>query len=282
MRVVIADDAVSFREGVANLLRGDRVNIVGQARDAIDLMPLVRDKQPDVVIVDIRMPPTHTREGLDAAKAIRAEHPDVGVLVLSQFVEAHYALQLLDDAAQGAGYLLKDRVGNVDEPAAAVRQIAGGGLVIDPTVVAQLDRSRRHNPLDNLTNREREVLGLMAEGRSNQAIARALFVTDKTVEAHVRSIFTKLNLPAAADDHRRVLAVITYLSQPRSVTEDEISDERAAFVNPAAHLAWTVAKRCASNGGCRPGPDTQVLVDRSVQRLEGNHRRALRRLGRLP
>lgn len=214
MRVVIADDAVLFREGVANLLRETGIDVVGQARDAIDLMPLVRDKRPDVVIVDIRMPPTHTREGLDAAKAIRAEHPDVGVLVLSQFVEAHYALQLLDDAAQGAGYLLKDRVGNVDELAAAVRQIAGGGLVIDPTVVAQLlTRSRRHNPLDNLTDREREVLGLMAEGRSNQAIARALFVTDKTVEAHVRSIFTKLNLPAAADDHRRVLAVITYLSQ---------------------------------------------------------------------
>jgi DNA-binding NarL/FixJ family response regulator len=214
VRVVIADDAALFREGVANLLREAGFDVVGQARDAIDLMPLVRDQRPDVVIVDIRMPPTHTREGLDAAKVIRAENPEVGVLVLSQFVEAHYALQLLDDAAQGAGYLLKDRVGDIDDLAAAIRKVADGGLVIDPTVVAQLlTRSRRHNPMDALTDRERQVLGLMAEGRSNQAIATALFVTDKTVEAHVRGIFTKLALPPAADDHRRVLAVVTYLTQ---------------------------------------------------------------------
>jgi DNA-binding NarL/FixJ family response regulator len=214
MRVVIADDAALFREGVANLLREAGFDVVGQARDAIDLMPLVREQRPDVVIVDIRMPPTHTREGLDAAKIIRAEHPEVGVLILSQFVEAHYALQLLDDAAQSAGYLLKDRVGDIDDLAAAIRTVADGGLVVDPTVVAQLlARSRRHNPVDALTDRERQVLGLMAEGRSNQAIATALFVTDKTVEAHVRGIFTKLDLPPAADDHRRVLAVVTYLTQ---------------------------------------------------------------------
>ena len=213
MRVVIADDAVLFREGVANLLREAGFDVVGQARDAIDLMPLVGEQRPDVVIVDIRMPPTHTLEGLDAAKAIRAEHPEVGVLVLSQFVEAHYALQLLDDAAQGAGYLLKDRVGNIDElamPSDRSPRAAGRRSRRRRTAVGPI---RRHNPLDRLTDREREVLALMAEGRSNQAISRALFVTDKTVEAHVRGIFTKLDLPAAADDHRRVLAVVTYLSQ---------------------------------------------------------------------
>jgi DNA-binding NarL/FixJ family response regulator len=184
MRVVIADDAVLFREGVANLLRESGLDVVGQAGDAVELMGQVRDTQPDVVIVDIRMPPTHTLEGLEAAKSIRAEHPDVGVLVLSQYVEAHYALRLLEEATQGAGYLL-------------------------------LVRSRSHDPLDALTDRERQVLSLMAEGRSNHAIAKTIYVTDKTVEAHVRSIFTKLDLQLAADDHRRVLAVVTYLSQDR-------------------------------------------------------------------
>ena len=216
MRVVIADDAVLFREGVANLLRESGLDVVGQAGDAVELMGQVRDTQPDVVIVDIRMPPTHTLEGLEAAKSIRAEHPDVGVLVLSQYVEAHYALRLLEEATQGAGYLLKDRVGNIEELAHAVRQVAAGGLVIDPTVVAQLlVRSRSHDPLDALTDRERQVLSLMAEGRSNHAIAKTIYVNDKTVEAHVRSIFTKLDLQLAADDHRRVLAVVTYLSQDR-------------------------------------------------------------------
>ena len=214
MRVVLADDAALFREGVATLLRQADIDVVGQARDAIDLLPLVRDQQPDVVIVDIRMPPTHTLEGLEAAKTIRTEFPDMGVLVLSQYVEAHYALRLLDEAVQGAGYLLKDHVGNVDDLVDAVRQVAAGGLVIDPTVVAQLlARSRRHDPLAVLTDREREVLGLMAAGRSNAAIARTIFVTDKTVEAHIRGIFTKLDLDAGADDHRRVLAVVTYLAR---------------------------------------------------------------------
>jgi DNA-binding NarL/FixJ family response regulator len=214
MRVVIADDATLFREGVATLLRQSDIDVVGQARDAIELLALVRDQEPDVVIVDIRMPPTHTLEGLEAAKTIRSEFPDMGVLVLSQYVETHYALRLLDEATQGAGYLLKDHVGNVDDLVDAVRQVASGRLVIDPTVVKQLlTRSRRHDPLEVLSDRERQVLGLMAEGRSNGAIARTLFVTDKTVEAHVRGIFTKLGLDAGADDHRRVLAVITYLSQ---------------------------------------------------------------------
>jgi DNA-binding NarL/FixJ family response regulator len=214
MRVALADDAALFRQGVANLLREAGFDVVGQARDTAGLMTLVRDQQPDVVIVDIRMPPTHTLEGLDAAKTIRTQYPTIGVLILSQFVEAHYALQLLDNAERGAGYLLKDRVGDITELANAVRQVAAGGLVIDPTVVAQLvNRARRRNPLDALTDREKEVLALMAEGRSNQAISKALFITDKTVEAHIRAIFTKLGLAAAVDDHRRVLAVITYLWQ---------------------------------------------------------------------
>ena len=209
---MLADDAALFREGVANLLREAGFDVVGQAENADDLLALVGEHQPDVVIVDIRMPPSHTLEGLEAAKIIRARYPAVGVLVLSQFVEPHYALQLIDNAEKGAGYLLKDRVGNIEELADAVRQIATGRLIIDPAVVSQLlNRSRRRDPLDALTDREKAVLALMAQGRSNHAIANGLFVTEKTVEAHIRAIFIKLNLSPTADDHRRVLAVITYL-----------------------------------------------------------------------
>jgi DNA-binding NarL/FixJ family response regulator len=209
---VLADDAALFRQGVANLLQEAGFDVVGQAENADDLLALVGEHQPDVVIVDIRMPPSHTLEGLEAAKIIRARYPTVGVLVLSQFVEPHYALQLIDNAEQGAGYLLKDRVGNIEELADAVRQIATGRLIIDPAVVSQLlNRSRRRDPLDALTDREKAVLALMAQGRSNHAIANGLFVTEKTVEAHIRAIFIKLNLSPTADDHRRVLAVITYL-----------------------------------------------------------------------
>ena len=209
---MLADDAALFRKGVANLLQEAGFDVVGQAENADDLLALVGEHQPDVVIVDIRMPPTHTLEGLEAAKIIRARYPAVGVLVLSQFVEPHYALQLIDNAEQGAGYLLKDRVGDIEELADAVRQIATGRLIIDPAVVSQLlNRSRRRDPLDALTDREKAVLALMAQGRSNHAIANSLFVTEKTVEAHIRAIFIKLNLSPTADDHRRVLAVITYL-----------------------------------------------------------------------
>ena len=212
MRIVLADDAALFREGVANLLREAGFDVVGQAENADDLLALVGEHQPEVVIVDIRMPPSHTLEGLEAAKIIRARYPAVGVLVLSQFVEPHYAMQLIDNAEQGAGYLLKDRVGDIEELADAVRQIATGRLIIDPAVVSQLlNRSRRRDPLDALTDREKAVLALMAQGRSNHAIANSLFVTEKTVEAHIRAIFIKLNLSPTADDHRRVLAVITYL-----------------------------------------------------------------------
>jgi DNA-binding NarL/FixJ family response regulator/class 3 adenylate cyclase len=213
MRVVIADDSVLLREGIAKLLEDAGFEIAGQSSTADDLMLKVRSYKPDVAIVDIRMPPTQTDEGLRAAKEIRERHPDVGVLVLSQYVEAGYALELLQGSAEGVGYLLKDRVADVREFADAVRRVGEGGSALDPTVVSRLvGRRRGEDPLDALTAREREVLELMAEGRSNQAIAEKLVVTPRAVEKHVTSIFTKLGLPASAEDHRRVLAVVTYLN----------------------------------------------------------------------
>ena len=213
MRVVIADDSVLLREGIAKLLEEAGFEVAGQSSTADDLMLKVRSYKPDVAIVDIRMPPTHTDEGLRAAKEIRERHPEVGVLVLSQYVEAGYALELLQGSAEGVGYLLKDRVADVAEFADAVRRVGEGGSALDPTVVSRLvGRRRGEDPLDALTPREREVLELMAEGRSNQAIAEKLVVTPRAVEKHVTSIFTKLGLPSSAEDHRRVLAVITYLN----------------------------------------------------------------------
>jgi DNA-binding NarL/FixJ family response regulator len=186
--------------------------VVAQAGDADELLAAVRADPPDVAVTDIRMPPTHTDEGLRAAHEIRSEFPGVGVLVLSQFVETDYAMQLVSAGAAGLGYLLKDRVTNVQEFTDAVRRVAAGGSVIDPEVVTRLvGRARQASPLDALTDREKEVLRLMAEGRSNQAISEALFLSEKTVEGHVRSIFTKLDLLPTPDDHRRVLAVLTYL-----------------------------------------------------------------------
>ena len=212
MRVVLAEDSVLLREGVARLLQDQGFEIVAQTGTADDLMLKVRSYSPNVVIVDIRMPPTHTDEGLRAAQEIRETYPDVGVLVLSQYVEAAYAMELLAESAEGVGYLLKDRVSDVNEFADAVRRVGEGGSALDPTIVSQLvGRRRRDDPIDQLTPREREVLGLMAEGRSNSGIAEQLVVTERAVEKHVTSIFSKLRLPAAAEDHRRVLAVLAYL-----------------------------------------------------------------------
>jgi DNA-binding NarL/FixJ family response regulator len=212
VRVVLAEDSVLLREGIARLLEDGGFDVVGQAGNAEELMLKVRSYSPDVALVDIRMPPTHTDEGLRAAKEIREKHPDTGVLVLSQYVEAGYAMELLSESAEGVGYLLKDRVSDVEEFRSAVRRVAEGGSALDPTVVSQLvGRRRRDDPLGELTPREREVLELMAEGRSNHAIAEQLVVTERAVEKHVTSIFGKLGLTPAAEDHRRVLAVLAFL-----------------------------------------------------------------------
>ena len=212
LRVVLADDSVLLREGIARLLTDAGLEIVAQSGSGDDLLRHVAMHRPDVAIVDIRMPPTQTDEGLRAAQEIRERHPGVGVLVLSQYVEPGYALELLSESAEGVGYLLKDRVSDVDEFTAAVRRVAEGGSALDPAVVNQLvGRKRQHDPVGELTPREREVLELMADGRSNQAIAEKLVVTARAVEKHVTSIFTKLGLPATAEDHRRVLAVLAFL-----------------------------------------------------------------------
>jgi DNA-binding NarL/FixJ family response regulator len=212
IRIVVADDAVLLREAISAALAAAGFVLAGQASDATELMALVEREQPDVAIVDVRMPPTHTTEGLAAAREIRRARPATAILVLSQYVETRYAIDLLRDNPAGVGYLLKDRVTRVADLADAVRRVASGGSVIDPDVVARLlGRQRAHSPLDELTAREREILGLMAEGRSNQAIADQLVLDPKTVEGHVSGIFSKLGLEPAAQDNRRVLAVLAYL-----------------------------------------------------------------------
>jgi DNA-binding NarL/FixJ family response regulator len=213
VRVIVADDAVILREGLARLLDEAGFEVVGLAADADELCALVEQLQPDVAIVDIRMPPTHTDEGLQAAKLIRARWPQIGILVLSQHVQARYAVELLAGGTESVGYLLKDRVSDLGELSESVKRIGEGGSVLDPTVVAQLVGQRRkgNTPLENLTDRELEVLALMAEGRSNKAIGERLFITEHTVEKHVKSIFGTLRLPPSPDDHRRVLAVVTFL-----------------------------------------------------------------------
>lgn len=212
MRLVLADDAVLFREGAARVLRDAGFDVVGQAADATELVALVRRYQPHVAVIDIRMPPTRTSEGLDAAASLREAFPAVGLLLLSQHVETHYALRLMTEFQSGVGYLLKDRVSDLAGFAADIRRVARGECVIDAELVGRLvAKKRERDPLDQLTDRERTVLALMAHGRSNRALSRELHVSEKTVEAHVRSIFTKLDLPPDEDDHRRILAVLAFL-----------------------------------------------------------------------
>ena len=216
MRVVVADDVMLIREGIARLLEDASIDVVAQAADAESLLREVRLKRPDAAIVDIRMPPTHTDEGLVAAQRIRADHPEIGVLVLSQYVEPSYAMRLLGEQPERVGYLLKQRVFDVAVLVDALRRIAEGETIVDPTIVARLfGRRRREDPLAELTEREREVLGLVAEGLSNRAIAGRLFVTERTVEAHVKQIFLKLGLDLNPESHRRVLAVLAYLRGER-------------------------------------------------------------------
>ena len=211
-RVVIAEDSVLLREGITRLLEESGFEVAGQAGDAEDLLRKVGAHKPDVAVIDVRMPPSHTDEGLRAARRIRAEHPGTGVLVLSQYVEEAYALDLLSESTESTGYLLKDRVADVASFIDAVQRVADGGSALDPEVVALLlGRRRRNDPLAPLTPREREVLALMAEGRSNSSMAAVLVVSERAVEKHVTSIFSKLDLPPAAQDHRRVLAVLAFL-----------------------------------------------------------------------
>ena len=212
MRVVVADDVMLTREGISRLLRDAGIEVVAEAGDAEVLLREVRLVHPDVALVDIRMPPTHTDEGLVAAQTIRAEYPQVGVLVLSQYVEPSYAMRLIQENPERVGYLLKERVFDIATVVDALRRIVDGETVIDPTIVSRLvGRRRRQDPLADLSEREREVLGLIAEGMSNRAIAARLFVTERTVEAHVTQIFQKLHLPESRDRHRRVLAVLAFL-----------------------------------------------------------------------
>ena len=212
MRVVVADDAALLRQGVARLLTDAGFDVVGESASAEDLLDQVRTRKPDVAIVDIRMPPTHTDEGLRAALEIRAAHPGVGVVVLSQHADIGLAMKLLDGSAVGVGYMLKESVSDSDELAEAVKRVAHGGSVLSPAIVSQLiGRPRLDDPLERLTPREHEILALMAEGRSNQGIAERLDISERAVQKHATSIFDKLDLPAGANDHRRVLAVLRFL-----------------------------------------------------------------------
>ncbi len=213
MRVVLAEDSVLLREGLVRLLEEAGTVVVAAVADGPSLVRAVVETRPDVAVVDVRMPPTHTDEGLRAAREIRARHPGTGILVLSQFARPSYAMELLSGGTEGVGYLLKDRVSDLDELADSVRRIGAGGSVLDPSVVSQLVGRplQGRDPLEDLTERELDVLGSMAEGRSNRAIGEALSISEHTVEKHVKSILGKLRIPASADDHRRVLAVLTFL-----------------------------------------------------------------------
>ncbi|MFN2486199.1 MAG: LuxR C-terminal-related transcriptional regulator [Acidimicrobiia bacterium] len=213
MRVVVADDVMLTREGIVRVLREEGIEVVAEAENAEVLLRHVRLEKPDAVVVDIRMPPSHSDEGLVAAQRIRTEQPDIGILVLSQYVEPSFAMRLIEDYPEGMGYLLKERVFDGAVLVDGLRRISEGETVIDPTIVSLLvGRRRRHDPLAGLTEREREVLSLVAEGRSNKAIATRLFIAERTVEAHIQQVFLKLRLPESPDDHRRVLAVLAFLN----------------------------------------------------------------------
>ena len=211
MRVVIGEDSVLTREGIARVLSGAGFDIAAEVGDADELLSQVRELKPDVVVVDIRMPPRHADDGLEAARQIRSELPETGVLVLSQYVDEHYVMRLLEDGAEGVGYLLKDRVAEVERFVESVRRVAEGGSALDPEVVSHMVGSRGDDPLSGLTQRERDVLARMAEGLSNKAIAEEFEVSERAVEHHVTSIFGKLGLTATGHEHRRVLAVLAYL-----------------------------------------------------------------------
>jgi DNA-binding NarL/FixJ family response regulator len=215
MRVAIADDSTLFRQGLRRMLEGAGIEVTVETADGESLLELVAKDPPDVAIVDIRMPPTRTDEGLEVAAELRRLHPEMGVLVLSSYIETEFAYELVSEGRRGSGYLLKDRVSDLDELIDGLKRLAGGGSVVDPEVVATLvGKPRAASPIDRLTAREREILSLMAEGRSNQAIAQRVFLSERTVESNVSRIFTKLGLLPAADDHRRVLAVLTFLRGP--------------------------------------------------------------------
>jgi DNA-binding NarL/FixJ family response regulator len=212
LRIVVAEDDVLYREGLASLLGRSGFEVVGRAHDAEALLDIVKSERPDLAVVDIRMPPTHTTEGLEAARLIRKESPGTGVLVLSAHLDTEFALELVS-RGKGLGYLLKSRVSDIADFIDALQQISRGAVVVDPAVVAELvNTQRRNDPLAQLTSREREVLALMAEGRSNTGIGRRLWITESTVEKHIRSVMTKLSLPDTENDHRRVLAAITFLA----------------------------------------------------------------------
>jgi DNA-binding NarL/FixJ family response regulator len=248
VRVVIAEDSVLLREGLTRLLEDEGVTVVAAVADGEQLLRAVGANPPDVCVVDVRLPPTFTDEGVRAALVLRRQWPEVGVLLLSQYVEERYAVDLIAGRTQGMGYLLKDRVSDVAEFVEALTRVAGGGTVLDPEVVAQLlVRSAKRDPLARLTRREREVLELMASGRSNTAVAASLVITERAVEKHVTSIFTKLGLSPTGDDHRRVLAVLRYLESTDSADSAESTDDAASSTNASAASAertdWTANAR---------------------------------------